>query len=370
MTKCLHPRVRAIQRSRLVGRNLKPMSTVGAAAYMNRMDLHQEPDRFLEADDHKFSDRGAEHVIAQAILAPEHAPEYLKGADPSDRELYRAVTERLWNDAEHAGHKSNAITGREWMLPIPQELDKQQAEHLVRSFVQDYLVDKGMVAQYAIHEPSEQNDERNLHAHVLTTDRDITPDGFAAKKTASLEWHHRDLIRNAHSEWEKACNNALQLADHTDVHIDNRPNFLQLADALERGDTERAQELNHVPGVHQGRAIKEIEERGVESYKMHDRHALAAEHWERDTGEMTSEVAKIMGQHREIQENLDEQIDLAKEAMKHELGRGVERGKGTHGIGKDQGRGQGGTEGPTRRHGISDDESNLGKGRDGPEIGG
>ena len=366
MTKCLHPRVRAIQRSRLVGRNLKPMTTVGAAAYMNRMDLHQEQDRFLQADNHHFADRGEEHVIAQGILAPENAPAYLKDVDPADKELYREVTERFWNDAEHTGRKSNAITGREWTLPIPSELNRQQAEHLVRSFVTDYLVSKGMVAQYAIHEPSVKNNERNLHAHVLTTDRDITPDGFAAKKTASLEWHHRDLIREAHPAWEKAYDNALQLADHKDVHIDNRRNFIQLAEALERGDIGRAQELNHVPGVHQGRAITEIEGRGVESYKMVDRHALAAEQWARDTGEMTGEVAKIMGQHREIQAQLDQQIDLAREEMKHELGRGIERGKGTHGIGEDQKRSQGRTRGP----GISDDDGDHGKDRerDGPEI--
>ncbi len=259
MTKCLHPRVRAIQRSRLVGKNLKPMTTVGAAAYMNRMNLHQEPDRFLQEEEHNFSHLGKEHVIAQGILAPQNAPAYLRDVDPADKELYREVTERFWNDAEHAGGKSNAITGREWTLPIPAELDRQQAEHLVRRFVADYLVEKGMVAQYAIHEPSVKNDERNLHAHVLSTDRDITPDGFAAKKTVSLEWHHRDLIREAHPAWEKACNNVLELTEHKDVHIDNQRNFIQLADALERWDVGSVRELNHVPGVHQGRAITEIE---------------------------------------------------------------------------------------------------------------
>ena len=366
MTKCLHPRVRAIQRSRTVGKNLKPMTTVGTAAYINRMNLHQEPDRFLEAQEHNFADRGEEHVIAQGILAPPNAPEYLKDVDPSDKELYRGVTERFWNDAEHAGHKSNAITGREWTLPIPSELNRQEAEHLVRSFVNDYLVSKGMVAQYAIHEPGEKNDGRNLHAHVLTTDRDITPDGFAAKKTVSLEWHHRDLIREAHPQWAKACNNALHLAGHEEVHVDNRRNFIQLAEALERGDIGRAQELNHVPGVHKGRAITEIENRGATSYKMMDRQARAAEQWERDTGEMTREVAKIMGQHRGIQEQLDQQIVLAKEGQTHELGRGIERGEGTDGVGEGQKRGQGRTRGP----GISDHEGDHRKDRkrDGPEI--
>ena len=103
MTKCLHPRVRAIQRSRLVGKNLKPMTTVGAAAYMNRMDLHQEPDRFLQEEEHNFSHLGKEHVIAQGILAPSERTAYLRDVDPADKELYREVTERFWNDAEHAG---------------------------------------------------------------------------------------------------------------------------------------------------------------------------------------------------------------------------------------------------------------------------
>ncbi len=335
--KCAHPRVRAIQRSRFSGKNLKPMTTVGIAAYINRMDLHQEHDRFLQADDHHFSYLGEDHVIAQGILAPENAPEYLKGIDPADKELYRAVTERFWNDAEHAGAKSNAITGREWTLPIPCELDKQEAEHLVRSFAQDYLVEKGMVAQYAIHEPSEKNDARNLHAHVLTTDRDITPDGFAKKKTASLEWHNRDLVRGAHPAWEKACNNALQLAGHKDVHIDNRRNSVQLGEALERGDIGRALELNHVPGVHQGRAIKEMEAKGVESFKMRDRQELAAQHWERDTGALTAQVTKIMSDHREIQNVLDKRIAIAEEGVENErrLGKGTERGKESPEVGRD-----------------------------------
>lgn len=142
MIKCLHPRVRAIQRSRTIGKNSKCMSTVAVAAYINRIALHQEADRFYDAYNYNYSDGDAEHVIAQGILAPECAPAYMREVDASDKELYRRVTERLWNDAEHAGGKSNAITGREWMLPLPSELNRQEAERLVRGFCQDYMVDR------------------------------------------------------------------------------------------------------------------------------------------------------------------------------------------------------------------------------------
>ncbi len=369
-TKSLHPSVRAIQRSRSIGKTHRPMTTVGIAAYHNRMDLHLEADRFLEAHEYKFAERGEEEVIARGILAPENAPEYLKDVDPSDKKLYRECTARLWNDAEHAGGKSNAITGRDWMLPIPCELNRQEAEHLVRGFLKDYLVEKGMVAQYVIHEPNEKNDSRNLHAHVLTTDRDITPEGFAKKKTASLEWHSRDLVRDAHPAWEKACNNALQLAGHKDIHIDNRRNAVQLGEALERGDLSRARELNHVPGVHKGRAIKEMEARGIESFKMEDRQALAAGRWEQEVGAMASGVSKIMEQHRGIQETLDKQIELAKsKGVEDELGRGIEAGRGSHEHGEDQERSPGRARGAAKGHGIKDQERDRGKDRDGPEIG-
>lgn len=184
-----------------------------------------------------------------------------------------------------------------------------------------------MVAQYVIHQPNPWNDKRNLHAHVLTTDRDITPEGFARKKTVSLEWHSRELVRQVHPQWEKACNNALRLGRHPDVVIDNRPNAVQLAVALERGDLERAEELNHVPGVHYGKAIKEIEARGLKSYKIADREALAVQRWQRETGEMKIEVAQIMKNHRGIQETLDERITLAKEvSLGRRIGRGIEEG--------------------------------------------
>ena len=118
-TKSLHPSVRAIQRSRSIGKTHRPMTTVGIAAYHNRMDLHLEADRFLEAHNYKFGDRGEEQVIARGILSPENAPEYLKDVDPSDKGLYRECTGRLWNDAEHAGASPTPSRGVNGCSPSP-----------------------------------------------------------------------------------------------------------------------------------------------------------------------------------------------------------------------------------------------------------
>src|SRR5208283_1506859 len=201
-TKSLRPSIRAIQRS-------KGQSTVEAAAYQNRELMHQEPTKFTQERSYNYASR--KDVIARGILAPEHAPEYLKGVDGNNRKEVQAVSERLWNDAEHAGGKGNAITGRSWIIPLPAELDKEQQTELVKDFAQSYFVDKGMVVQYAIHEPDERkgNDARNYHAHLLTTDREITPDGFAKKKTESRQWSQLERVREAPARWEEACNRAL-----------------------------------------------------------------------------------------------------------------------------------------------------------------
>jgi hypothetical protein len=169
-----------------------------------------------------------------------------------------------------------------------------QDEELVRGFCNDYFVKRGMVAQYAIHRPNPWNDPRNIHVHVLTTDRDISESGFARKKSeACRAWHHPSLVRDSHQAWEVACNIALHQAHCLEVVIDNRRNDVQLLRALEDGDLARVRELNHVPGVHLGKAVIEMEARGIESYtREHLQHAKQRE-WEEAVKPALREVASI-----------------------------------------------------------------------------
>ena len=320
MVKCLHPRARAIQRSKINLRSGKPQSTVAVAAYLNRMNLKQEEGRVLEEYRYDFSLNTPECVVARGIIAPECAPGYLKEVDPSEGELYRAVTQRLWNDAEHAGTRVNAINGMEWMLPLPTELALDQNEALVRGFCKDYFVKRGMVVQYAIHQPNPWNDPRNIHAHVLATDRDISESGFAQRKSeACREWHHPSLVRDSHQAWEVACNIALHQANCLEVVIDNRRNDVQLLRALEDGDLARVRELNHVPGVHLGKAVIEMEARGIESYKHEHLSQAKQREWEeavkpalREAAsigeELTRRIARVVEFKQKEEETLREKI--------------------------------------------------------------
>ena len=52
-----------------------------------------------------------------------------------------------------------------------------QAEEVVRDYVQRNFVDKGMCADWAIHDSENDKGQSNLHIHVLLTMRPLTEKG-------------------------------------------------------------------------------------------------------------------------------------------------------------------------------------------------
>jgi len=75
---------------------------------------------------------------------------------------------------------------REWELALPSELTAEQRKDLACTFAR-MLVDRyGVVADVCIHEPSCMSDQRNHHAHILTTTRTYA-DGILGEKTRILD---------------------------------------------------------------------------------------------------------------------------------------------------------------------------------------
>ncbi len=282
-TDTLNVTVSPVQRS-------KNRSAVGASAYQLREIQHQEPTRFTEERTYDYL-KHTPDVIARGILAPEHAPGYLKNIDGDHRELMHEVSERLWNRAEMAGGRSNATTAWSWILPLPADLNRDQQRGLVEDFAKGHLVSRGMVVQYAIHEPhpSRANDRRNYHAHLLTTARDITPQGFAKKQTQSREWYDRTKhpYREAQVQWARYCNIALERAGLAkEVQIDNRPRVERLGTAMYRGDREKAKELAQAPQVHQGKNERELILRRQTSERTIARQQRSDRKWEKQVGKL------------------------------------------------------------------------------------
>ena len=95
------------------------------------------------------------------ILTPENAPEWA-----SDRQ-------KLWNEVEKKDRKANSRYAKEFNVALPVELTNEEQKALITKFVQETFVDKGMVADVAIH----RDHEENPHAHVMLTNRPFNPDG-------------------------------------------------------------------------------------------------------------------------------------------------------------------------------------------------
>ena len=208
--------LRATMISRSAGR-----SATAAAAY--RSASHIEDHRTGLSFDYRARS-GVDHV---EILAPVHAPEWAQD---------RAA---LWNAVEAAETRKNSQVAREIRVALPAELDHGQRVELVRDFCQRQFVDRGMVADIALHAPGRESDDRNHHAHILLTTREIAAEGFTTK---NRDWNAVEVLEGWREAWAQDANLALELAGHGE-RIDHRTLEAQRIEALELAHI--AQEQGH-----------------------------------------------------------------------------------------------------------------------------
>lgn len=178
-------------------------------------------------------------VAHAEIMVPIGAAAWLE-----DREL-------LWGTVERMEKREDAQLAREFNMALPHELNATQRLELVRSFVQAHFVNRGMVADIALHDPvpEQGQSQRNFHAHVMLTLRRATPDGLDPVKTR--EWNSKELLKLWRAEWAVSCNRALERASRP-VRIDHRTLVAQRDEALQRRDMARARELTRAPEIHVG----------------------------------------------------------------------------------------------------------------------
>ena len=147
---CPHNEISIVQRS-------QQQSAVAAAAYQSGEKLFCEYDQEVK---HYPEKRG---IVHNEILLPANAPpEY------ADRNT-------LWNAAEAVEKQWNSQLARRWVLTIPREIPPDLYAVLVREFCEQQFVSKGMIADFAIHDPHPPG--HNPHAHVLLTMRAMDEHG-------------------------------------------------------------------------------------------------------------------------------------------------------------------------------------------------
>jgi hypothetical protein len=77
--------------------------------------------------------------------------------------------------------RESATTGRDIILALPHELSHAQRIAAVQEFAAGLVERYGVAVDFAIHAPDRHSNERNYHAHVLMTTRQIGANGFGAK---------------------------------------------------------------------------------------------------------------------------------------------------------------------------------------------
>lgn len=126
-------------------------------------------------------------VLSAEILTPPNTPAWME-----DRA-------QLWNAVEKAEKRKDAQLARDLLLSLPHELTPEQRRDLVREFVLTEFVAKGMIADVAIHAPDRGADERNYHAHVLLTMRELAGNGFGLK---AREWNATEQLEAWRAHWQ------------------------------------------------------------------------------------------------------------------------------------------------------------------------
>lgn len=133
-------------------------------------------------------------VIRTEIFTPSGVPDWVH------------CREDLWNEVQAASSRANARFAREIIIALPRELDQEQNWDLLTGFLKEECTSRGMIADVSFHDTSAADGERNPHAHVLLTTRDITSEGFG--KVAE-RWNNRGVVRHWRKAWQDHANSAL-----------------------------------------------------------------------------------------------------------------------------------------------------------------
>jgi len=207
----------------------KGHSVVAGAAYRAGEKLRDDRTGKI----HDYSSR--EDVAHSEILTPSVAPEWAK-----DRQAH-------WNQVDAVEKRKDSQLAREVEVGLQRELTLDRNRELLRAFVQEQFVDRGMVADMSIH----WNDN-NPHAHILLTTREIDGDGFGKK---NRNWNKKELLQEWRESWAEHNNHWLEEND-SDARISHQ--------------TLAEQGIDREPTKHVGR----------EAWYAHDKE-LESERWTR-----------------------------------------------------------------------------------------
>ena len=235
-------------------------SAIASAAYRAGERLYSE--YYGEYSD--YTRKGG--VICSDILLPSHAPpEY------ADRQT-------LWNAVEKAECGKKAQLAYNFDIALQNEFSMQENIALARQFLLDNFVSRGMVTDFAVHQPDKEDGGiSNPHFHVMCPIRPIEPDGKWGKKqrreyvldehgecvldeagnyvfnaVPTTDWGKPETLEAWRQAWAEMCN-AKFSEKGLDCRIDHR-SFAR-------------QGVDQIPTQHEGPTVRAMEAKGIRTDK-------------------------------------------------------------------------------------------------------
>lgn len=283
-----HLTVRSV--SRASGR-----SAVAAAAY-------RAGERLLNARDGRVHDYTGKPVLEAFIMTPDTAPPW--AADRS----------QLWNAVEATEKRKDAKVAREYELALPAELEAPARRSLAVKFAELLIESYGVAVDVALHPPDAEGDQRNYHAHLLTTTRAMTPEGLGPKtrqldvsSTASVE------VENLRASWAAMINSALERAQIPDK-VDHRSFERQgrsTEPTVKMGPVNTAIERRALRSSHPDQAFQPVTARGQLNTTIKEIRALAI-YIERGRAFIKSETMKLVAATKNFAVGTKRLANLAK----------------------------------------------------------
>ena len=234
-------------------------SAIAAAAYRAGEKLHSD----YYGEDSDYTRKLG--IVETGILLTSFAPKEYENR------------ESLWNAVEKAEHHPKAQLAYSFDFSLQNEFPMKENLAIVREFIQRQFVDRGMIADYAVHLPDKGNAIPNPHVHVLCPIRPLNPDGsWGAKQkrvyrlddagnrmkdekgrdlfdaVPTTDWGSAESLEGWREAWAE-INNQHFAALGLEARLDNR--------SYER------QGLDQIPTVHEGPKIREMERRGIHTEK-------------------------------------------------------------------------------------------------------
>ncbi|WXZ69703.1 MobA/MobL family protein [Fusobacterium animalis] len=178
---------------------------------------------------------------------------------------------KFWEYAD-TYERANSVVYREIEVNIPNEFNHEQAKELINNFVKKELGEK-YIYTYAIHESYNNDGEKNLHCHLMFSERELDgidrelsqffkranskePKKGGAEK--NREWQDKSRLLELRKSWEIESNNLLEKYGF-EARVDCRSLRDIRKELLEKEMFDDAEKYNRIPVNISGKILYKVD---------------------------------------------------------------------------------------------------------------